>query len=396
MFGLSDKVTEQVSDTRLEPRILTPVFVRAGLVMFWIRLGSLNKLEQTAGSGFWKKWLGDKLPSADSMGRVYSQMSCDDLRAGLHHVYTGLKRNKALPGIEGIHAAILDGHESSASYLRHCAHCLERTVHAANGDKIQYYHRNVTIMITGEKYRYLLDVERQRQGEDEIAAALRLLERVLASYPRAFKVVIADALYAQAKFINFLISRGKHALIVLKDERRDLYKDALSLFQAQKPKIGKHKTSDCCWWDDEQFTSWDGVSEPLRVVRSLETTRTKRQSSKQFETRESEWVWVTTLPASTVPTALVVRLGHARWDIENHGFNHLVNAIQADHLYKHDPIAIEAFCLASFLADNILLAFLTFNLKEQLRSTRSFSSWALIMSAEIHIQILSLSLSRAP
>ena len=61
------------------------------------------------------------------------------------------------------------------------------------------------------------------------ADALRLLERVLVDYPRAFDLVLADALYAKAPFFNFLLAAGKHALVVLKEERRDLYQDVHGL-----------------------------------------------------------------------------------------------------------------------------------------------------------------------
>jgi hypothetical protein len=60
------------------------------------------------------------------MGRVYAKISCEDYRDALHDVYTCLKRNKALPGIGGFDAAVLDGHETNSSYLRHCKGCLER------------------------------------------------------------------------------------------------------------------------------------------------------------------------------------------------------------------------------------------------------------------------------
>ena len=40
-----------------------------------------------------------------------------------------------------------------------------------------------------------------------MAAVRRLLERVLAAYPRAFDVVLSDALYATAPFVNFLLAR---------------------------------------------------------------------------------------------------------------------------------------------------------------------------------------------
>lgn len=44
-----------------------------------------------------------------------------------------------------------------------------------------------------------------------MAAALRLLTRVLAAYPRTFDLVLADAFYAQAPLSNFLLTHGKPA-----------------------------------------------------------------------------------------------------------------------------------------------------------------------------------------
>jgi hypothetical protein len=217
--------------------------------MFWARLGSLNALVESGGSRFWKKWLGTKMPSDDSAGRIYAQVERKGLRQGLHHIYTGLKRNKALGGMGGLTVAVLDGHETHASYLRHCPGCLQRTVHTAAGDRIQYYHRHVTLMLLAGRLRLLLDMEPQKPGEDEVAAGLRLLERVLADYSRAFQLVLADALYCKAPFVNFLWSHHKYILIVLKDERRDLYEDALGLFKIQPPLEGRYRKRECLWWN---------------------------------------------------------------------------------------------------------------------------------------------------
>ena len=93
---------------------------------------------------------------------------------------------------------------------------------------------------------------------------------------------------------------------------------------------------------------------------------------------------MTTLSQSEADTALVVRLGHARWDIENYGFNELVNGWHADHIYKHHPRAIEAFCLVAYLAYNLFHAFLTLNLKPQLRYAKSDSFWACVLAADIY------------
>ena len=86
--------------------------------MFAARLGSLNALEQTRRSRSWPTWVGGKLPSADTMGRVFTSLSPEDLRAANRDVYTRLKRNKALqPFWHGLTVLVLDGHESHSSYL---------------------------------------------------------------------------------------------------------------------------------------------------------------------------------------------------------------------------------------------------------------------------------------
>lgn len=390
VFGLSLHVIGPVSDRRPEPRITTALVVKSALALFWTRLGSLNALEMTELTKSWKTWLGQSLCSADSMGRICEHMDADTPREGTHHIYDRLKRNKALPDIHGIAVAVLDGHETSASYLRCCPGCLKRTIHTASGDRVQFYHRNVTLMLLSEPrpgrstVRLLLDHEPQRPGEDEVTTARRLLERVIAAYPRAFDVVLTDALYGTAPFFNFLLARGKRALVVLKDERRNLYQDAAGLWERVKPLKGQYRSRDCWWWDFPDLLSWPEVKAPVRVVRSQESWSVKRQLTKQETSQTSDWIWVTTLSLAQARTAQVVGLGHQRWDIENHGFNELVNDWDADHVYRHEPNAIECFLLIAFLAYNIFYAFVALNLKPEMRRGKTDLYWARLMAAEIH------------
>jgi hypothetical protein len=199
-------------------------------------------------------------------------------------------------------------------------------------------------------------------------------------------LLLGDALYAQAPFLNFLLRHGKQVLLVLKEERRDLYKDVLGLLPLVAPQKGQYRSRDCLWWDVSDLTSWSQASVPVRVVRSEERYEVRRQSDKQISQEKSAWMWVTTLPAARASTALVVHLGHARWDIENYGFNELVNGWHADHIYKHDPQAIEAFTLLAFLAYNLFHAFLARNLKPQLRRAQTESFWAQLIAAQIYAE----------
>ena len=378
IFDFSEKVIAQISDRRLKPRIPTAVLVKSALALFWARLGSLNALEAVAAARFWKSWLGQPMASADTMGDVHALLNSDGLRAGIHYVYERLKRNKALPDIQGLGVAVLDGHESHASYRRHCAGCLQRTIHSEKkGDRIQFYHRNVTLMLVpgarpGHKaIRLLLDLEPQRPGEDEAATALRLLGRVLAAH-------------------------GKHDLVVLKDERRNIYQDVLGLFKLVQPQKGRYRSRDCLWWDFPELVSWPQVKVPLRVIRSVETYSVRRQLSGEVAQETSEWIWATTLSSAQASTERVVGLGHQRWDVENHGFNELVNGWYADHVYKHEPNAIQSFLLTAFLAYNLFHAFITLNLKPQIRRGKPEIFWARLMAAQIYAAAGAFTSARSP
>ena len=395
VFQFSGTVVAGVVDRRLQPRIPTSGILKSVAALFWARMGSLNALELTSHSRFFRCWLGQSVCSADSVGRVSALIDAEGLRQGIHHVYEQLKRNKALPDHHGIGIAALDGHESHASYRQHCGGCLERTIQGKDGkaDRTQFYHRQVTLMLLpsarpgGEPVRLLLDHEPQRAGEDEVATALRLLARVIGSYPRAFDLVLADALYAGAPFFNFLLAHGKHALVVLKQERRHLYQDVAGLFASVPPREGIFRNRKCLWWDFPDLLSWPLVHTPVRVIRSLETYSVRRQLDGKDEVQTSDWTWVTTLPVQPVSTERAVGFGHQRWDIENHGFNELVNGWHADHIYKHEPNAIECFLLIAFLAFNIFHAFFARNLKPQIRKGRTQVFWARFMAAEIYAGI---------
>ena len=89
-------------------------------------------------------------------------------------------------------------------------------------ERVQYYHRHVTAQLVFRNFSLLLDIEPQQPGDSETAAAERLLGRVLKDYLRAFDVVVVDALYCGAPFINYVIDSGKHIVVVAKDERHDL------------------------------------------------------------------------------------------------------------------------------------------------------------------------------
>lgn len=356
--------------------------LKSVLLMHWARLGSFNALEENRPGGRWQGWLGGALCSADAEGDGAAATSLPDLRQALYRHYALRRRKKTLkPIAPGIWPLVLDGHEGRPSFLRHCPDCLQRTVHTKEGDRTQYYHRLVLALLLHADGVLLLDVEPLRPGEDEIAAARRLTERLLGELPRAFNLVLGDALYLNPGLARLVRAHGKHFLAVLKNENRDLLTDARSLFGEVEPATHEEGKTTSLWWDIEGFRSWTQLGADVRVVRSVETRTVRRQATKKPHTQTVEWIWATSLPTRLAPTAVVVRIGHRRWSIENEAFNELVNEWDADHVCKHNLTAILALWLLLCLAYNLFHVFVGRGLKPALRAHHTLKHWADLLLA---------------
>jgi len=217
-----------------------------------------------------------------------------------------------------------------------------------------------------------LDVELLRPGEGEETAAKRLLERVLVNYQRFFDAVGGDALYLDAPFINCCREHGKHPIVVVKGDNRLLLQDACGLFAQQRPDVwtaGRGYQVES--WDEEGFTSCEGVCEPLRVLRTVETKHRRQRIAGQWEETDetSEWFWATTLSKNQMPTREFWRAGHGRWDVENDCFNTLSTHWGLDHCFKHNTTAMVNFVLTLFIVYVLLQCFWRRNLKPALRKT---------------------------
>ncbi len=327
---------------------------------------------------------GSCLPSPRTFARTFAHLEIKGIRLLIKQVYTRLKRNKALGPIHGFNVAVIDGHETSASFKQRCDGCLERNITKKNETVTQYYHRNVTLMLLAPDLNFMLDAEAQLPGEGETACAKRLFKIVMKSYPRAFNVILADALYATAPFINLALSLNKDVICVLKDDRRELIKDAQGLFAKQKPLCYKDGNTTYKVWDEENFTSWDGLDIPVRVVKSEETTTTRNRATGRIETKTSTWMWVSTISKERLSTKNFVSLAHRRWGIENSGFKELVHLWHGDHVYNHHPNSIIAFWLVTMLGYNIMHAFVQLNIKPARRLKHTFLYFTDTIKAAIY------------
>lgn len=361
------ELLDMVEDGRTNPDISRESVWLSMFLVFLLRTGALNGLEEvlrdSARRSKWAHVLGDGPPSADAMGYFAERVDCDSLRRVQHEIYTRLQRNHHIAQfrIGGWSALALDGHELFASYELSCEKCRTRTTKTKKGIRTQYYHSIVAAHLVGGPIPLLLDAEPMRPGEDEIAAACRLLERVQKQYPKAYDVVTADAVYFDPRIISTLRRHDKHLIAVLKENHPALLAEARSLCRAVEPFRYNEGKNEYAWWDISHVLTASSADDPVRVVRSQETKPSKTQILT------SDWFWITTFLKEQATTQAVWRIGHKRWDIENQGFNYLATYLHLDHNYRHDPNAILAFVLTAFIVYNMLSAFYRFNLKPPAR-----------------------------
>ena len=192
-------------------------------------------------------------------------------------------------------------------------------------------------MIIGKSPHVILGQEmlkpRDGSGKDEgeLTGGKRLIERLKKRHGHFADVIVADALYLNAPFINILKENGLEGVIRLKDERRMIFQNAERLFKQDEGKKasfwkGKKKIEV---WDLSGF-KMEGCPYKLRVVRYHEQWEENGKETERFM-----WL-VTTLEAADY--RVLWEMMHRRWDIEENGFHQLKTYYHAKHCYCRDAV----------------------------------------------------------
>lgn len=321
--------------------------------------------------------------SHDTFGYVAERFYREDLRQLLADVNKELKANKALESckINGLLFLSLDANEHFKSRSRCCERCCQREITEKDepGQErtaTEYYHRYVYAQINGPKINALLDLEPILPGEAEAQAALRLLGRIRRVYGvRFFDIVSIDSWYVQGPFLKAVEKLGWGWVVVLKQERMEVFQEARQLGQGppqcefDDEQRGRHVQL----WDVANLTFSEGYGQrPVRVVHSQEEWTEKKVvgGQKHAQPRTSHWWWMSSAELAAYPTRVVYEGGHRRWGIENYAFNELTQRYHLEHCYHHEPVAMIA---------QLLIVLLGFTL---------FSAYALLHSQKLRLEKL--------
>jgi hypothetical protein len=308
--------------------------------------------------------------SDDTFQYVTERLELEDLRRALASVAKTLKQNKVLEScqINGLLFLSLDANEHFKSRSRCCECCCQRQVEEIDvqGHKhkvTEYFHRYVFAQINGPKINVLLDIEPIRPGEEECAAALRLLGRARRIYgPRFFDAITVDAWYAQGPFLRAVQKLGWFWVVVLKREDMEVYQEAQQLSRGQKPLLtfeDKERERQVQLWEVKDLHFSKEYGQPVRVVRSQEqwVEQRVRGGRKRREPRQSQWLWAASAKLDGYAAQVIYQAGHRRWGIENKAFNELTQAYHLEHCYHHEPVSMLAQMLILMLGFTLFTAF---------------------------------------
>lgn len=360
-------------DTRNEPEIPARAVGLSLLLGEVAQIPSLLQLESETKLPQWQRWVGylDRI-SHDTFGYASNRMDPEKLRRAGRFINRKLKRGKAFEAskMHGLLVVSLDANEQFCSDHRCCAGCLTREVTCKDAQgheaqKTQYYHKQVYAQLSGPRLSVILDLEPMRPGEEECAAALRLLRRMRPQYgPRFFDLVVVDAWYANGPFLKTVVQElGWPVIAVLKQERYEIYQEALALTQGEPTQVVLRgqgpKQRQVEIWEVPALRFSDTYTDPVRVVRVRErwTERTRLGKAWQTVEKEQTWIWVVAGELDGYDGASIRDLGHLRWKIENNAFGELTQHWQLTHCPHHQPTAVLALLWIKIIAFTLFHAF---------------------------------------
>ena len=186
----------------------------------------------------------------------------------------------------------VDGWEPFSSYDRHCPNCLVRRVKVKRRtgeleEVEQYYHHYVVALLLGLVLDVVLGIERvlneealrdidsEHEGhEGELTAARRLIDSLHDTYGGFIDALVLDALYANGPVMTQLTNYGYSGLLVLKKQKDEPFKEALTLWQMHGP-CEKYEDPDrkeqVEFWDVDEIETLNSYKGKVRAVRALVT-----------------------------------------------------------------------------------------------------------------------------
>ncbi|MGH9609279.1 MAG: transposase [Bryobacteraceae bacterium] len=370
VFGFSELV-RALPEGRQYPRHSWKKIFDAVLLGAAMQLPSLLQIEAECRDGVLAKRIGPI--SDDTIGYALQRQDPEPVFGLGCEIARRLKRNGVLRSnwSRGWVVAAVDGIEICSSFTRCCDACIERQVQRKVGGEIrtdiQYYHRIVAVVVVSAPFPIPLGIRFQKKGEGEVACALALLRDLAGRLGRRFlDVLVADALYLQAPFVQAVEALGLRWAFTLKENQPELLREAERFTQGPPAAVHAEPGQEVrCWHLPE--ADWPAADRLVRVVKTVRIENRRHVAVRQEDgrhrksrspaMRESTNFYATNFELGSISPVFIHRLGRSRWRIDTEVFQTITTDCHLKHPAVHQTTALVVLTMIRLLAYTLSLVF---------------------------------------
>jgi hypothetical protein len=248
---------------------------------------------------------------------------------------------------------------------------MEREVqHKVNDEmktEIQYYHRIVAVVLVSTSFPIPLGVRFQKNGEGEVACALALLQDLVEHLGRRFlDVLVGDALYLQAPFVQQVERLGLAWAFTLKENQPELLREAERCTQDAPHAVQAESDRELRYWHLPDL-NWPVADRRVQVVKTIRiepqrrvTIRKKdaaRTKGKTERMQPSTNFYATNFELGSISPLFIHQLSRSRWRIDTEVFQTITTDCHLKHPAVHQTTALVVLTMIRFLAYTLSLVF---------------------------------------
>ena len=301
----------------------------------------------------------ESIPNDTCLRETLDAVATEQLIAAFCILFQRLQRGKQLEPFRldiGSYLIALDGTQYFSSEKIHCPSCLTRK--GAKGP-LRYSHQILQAAVLHPQMRQVLPLapepiansDGHSKQDCELSAGKRILAKIRQTHPKLPIVITADGLYSKQPFVDTLKSFGLSFILVAKPA------DHTILFQwvNELDSLGQGKKMTLT--DDKaRVHHYRWVNQvPLNGSRNadeLNFFEYRLQTGEKITYHNS---WVTDIRVDRDNVQELVKVGRARWKIENETFNTLKNqGYHIEHNFGHG----QQYLSNNFFVLNLLAFFI--------------------------------------
>lgn len=267
--------------------------------------------------------------------------------------------------IDGLVVVGLDGVETFGSYNKDWDNSYKTRIKITkynNGEKIieeREYRKQINVFakIVGKRPGLVLDYEKvtcngnNGKQEYEPHVGIKIVNRLKESYGRGIDIIVVDAIYLRKNFLDSVKDNGYNAIVRLKGNNAALYNDVEGLFklkQAKEFKI-KRKIVNTNIHSERKVKSYSDIFEYKgHKIKAIKFEEEYIKNGKL----QKDIIYVISTDLN-IQEETVNKIIHARWDIENNGFNELKTYWNMKHCYISEENAIDVILEMIIMSYNI-------------------------------------------